>query len=272
MLPRGGCPGPLPPPRFDNSRGGIAQSRPIPRVLAILGGELSGDSAPPAFWRLHGGRVFRIPQTLHFPVVLPYNANPRPTRPTPPTAMRDTPSDSLAALISARRTIHDFTAGRVPEQALIRDALEVARWAPNHYLTEPWRFYLPGAESVERICQLYAGLSQGNERAAKIKLARWRAMPGWLVVSCRRSEDARRAREDYAACCCVVQNLMLLLWEQGVGMKWSTDKLVGMAEFYAILGAEPEKEEVVGMFWYGYPATVPTTRRTALEACVQALP
>ena len=169
---------------------------------------------------------------------------------------------NLSELIKSRRTIHRFKAGVTPAEATLRAALEQAAWAPNHHLTQPWRFYLLGAKSKERICRLNAeqvGERQG-ERAGQLKLKRWRDMPGWLVLTCRRSSDTRVMREDYAACCCVVQNLMLLLWEEGIGMKWTTGDVIRTPAFYEIIRADPQQEEVVGLFWYGYPARVPTAQ------------
>lgn len=186
--------------------------------------------------------------------------------------MTEPPAVNLTELIIKRRTIHDFIAQRVPDPGLVRQALETACWAPNHHLTAPWRFYFPGAEAVEKICQLYAEASAGNPRAARIRLARWRSMPAWLIVSCLRCADARQAREDYAACCCLVQNLMLLLWEQGIGMKWSTNDIVRTDAFCEILGAPKDQEEVVGLFWYGYPAAVPAGRRASAADYMRVLP
>ena len=53
--------------------------------------------------------------------------------------------DLYEALLS-RRTIYAFEDRPVPGEALLR-ALEAARWAPNHKLTEPWRFSVLGAET-----------------------------------------------------------------------------------------------------------------------------
>ena len=47
----------------------------------------------------------------------------------------------LASAIRDRRTIKIFEQ-RAVDHNIIRDAIEVARWAPNHHLTEPWHFYL----------------------------------------------------------------------------------------------------------------------------------
>jgi nitroreductase len=68
------------------------------------------------------------------------------------------PSEStLTQLIRSRRTVYAFRAERAPRDALDR-ALDAARWAPNHRLTEPWRFYVLGPETAEAACALNARL------------------------------------------------------------------------------------------------------------------
>ena len=52
-------------------------------------------------------------------------------------------------LIKSRRTIHQFKPGACPDEAVVRAAMEQAMWAPNHHLTQPWRFYLLGERSKE---------------------------------------------------------------------------------------------------------------------------
>ena len=47
-------------------------------------------------------------------------------------------NSDLTEVIRARRTIGSFRA-EVPPSELIESALELARWAPNHKKTEPWR-------------------------------------------------------------------------------------------------------------------------------------
>jgi len=171
-------------------------------------------------------------------------------------------NDAIAELLRGRRTIHNFQAEPVP-QALLLQALELARWAPNHHLTEPWRFYLPGpatiAEIIDLNCRLVA--AQKGAAAADNKRRRWASMPGWLVLTSQRSDKPVCQQEDYAACCCAVQNMQLYLASKGVGVKWSTGTVTREAAFYQILGADPEQEQVVGLFWYGYPVLTPPRRR-----------
>lgn len=176
----------------------------------------------------------------------------------------------MAALIRARRTIHDFAAG-VPPRTLVLEALDAARWAPNHHRTEPWRFTLLGEQTIARVIELNTELvrAKSGDTAADKKRARWLAMPGWLVVTCQHSDDAATEREDYAACCCAVQNFALALWAHGVGTKWSTGKVVRDPRFLAAIGADAAREFVVGLVWYGYPGEVPAQSRQPLSAVLR---
>ena len=86
--------------------------------------------------------------------------------------------EALDALLRARRTVHEFL-DEPPPAAALEHALEVARWAPNHHLTEPWRVYALGPVAQRRIAEQNAELVRAarGERAAEVKLKRWLAMP-----------------------------------------------------------------------------------------------
>ena len=170
--------------------------------------------------------------------------------------------EGLATVLRERRTVHDFTALVVPLE-IITEAVDVARWAPNHHRTEPWHFYLLDQNTGGRVSDLNAEMlrkSKGDKIAA-IKRKRWSSMPGWMVVSCLHSDDEVRAREDYAACCCAVHNMAIYLWGHGIGMKWTTGEVIRDPRFFDIVGMDHDQVYVVGLFWYGYPARIPTQHR-----------
>ena len=81
-------------------------------------------------------------------------------------------------------------------------------------------------------------------------------MPGWLVVTCVKSDDdmnnyTSQAREDYAACCCAVQNICLSLHAQGIGTKWTTGAVNFDDRFAKAVGFDHDKEYTVGTIWFG---------------------
>ena len=175
-------------------------------------------------------------------------------------------SSALQQLINGRRTVHDFLDQSVPQQDIV-SAISSARWAPNHLRTEPWHFYLLSRRQADQVCELNTALVRATkgEKVAEVKHRRWMAMPGWLVLSCPKSDDAIREREDYAACCCAAHNFSLVLWEHGIGVKWTTGAVTRDTGFFDIIGADFAEEFIVGLFWYGYPKTIPEQHRRPVE-------
>lgn len=172
-------------------------------------------------------------------------------------------SDEVAQVLRERRTVGAFLP-EPPPVTVIDAALELATWAPNHRKTEPWRFYRLGPQTASAVCTLNAAIvaeKKGHD-AGEAKRRQWSAVPGWLVVTCRRSPDELLQQEDYAACCCAIQNFSLALWSAGVGTKWSTGDVTRHPEFFRLLGINSGEEQVVGLLWYGYPQSVPTQTRS----------
>ena len=104
------------------------------------------------------------------------------------------------------------------------------------------------------------------------KLKRWRQIPGWLLLTCPRSDDELREQEDYAACCCAAQNMILYLWHEGIGVKWTTGEVLRDERFYRITHINIASTFIVGLFWYGFAEVIPAARRKPLEEVLFALP
>ena len=173
---------------------------------------------------------------------------------------------SLECTILGRRTIHSFTTAKVSDD-LIERAIDVACWAPNHFLTEPWRYYLLSDEPRNQIIDMNhrENLTNKGARFADVKKNRWLTVPGWLVITSKRAANDKEERENYAACCCAAQNLMLFLWTKGVGVKWTTGNIIETSDFANIVGFTINAERPIGMFWYGYPETIGKQIRQPLK-------
>lgn len=178
----------------------------------------------------------------------------------------DVSPQQAAQLIRGRRSVDRF-APELPDAAIVRAAVETARWAPNHRLTNPWRFYLLGAQTRAAVIDLNTSLvaQQRGDAAAAAKDKRWRGVPGWLVVTCRHDADERVAREDYAATACAVQNLMLYLHSAGVASKWTTGAVTRAARFGEICALETQREYCAGLIWYGYAQRSPRSQRQPVD-------
>lgn len=176
-------------------------------------------------------------------------------------------------IIKSRRSISAFKP-EIPPDKLIKKAIELASWAPNHHLTEPWRFYLLGSETKQAIVELNAKIvsKKKGKEAGKKKEKKWSEIPGWLVVTMTKSKDQLQQQEDYAACSCAIQNLALYLWKKEVGIKWTTGDVTRDQKFYDLIWVDPEVETVVGLIWYGYPEETPNSQRKSIEEIIVRLP
>lgn len=179
----------------------------------------------------------------------------------------------FAEVLRGRRTINLYLQTPVPME-LVREAIESATWAPNHHVTEPWHFYHLGSESIDACLELVREITTARKdaKAGDFKAKSWSEKPGWLVVTCQKSDNSLRYREDYAACAAAVQNFMLYLWKAGVGSKWTTGAITRDPRFYDIIGIDGIKEDVVGLVWYGYPKLTPSQQRAGLDKVISELP
>jgi nitroreductase len=185
----------------------------------------------------------------------------------------DAAVDIIANLIRNRRTTNLFEPEPV-DNGILLDAIELARWAPNHRLTEPWRFYLLGEVTAAAAAACWAELEAElkGQAAGEARRQRLESIPGHFVLTSAKDEDSLIELENYAACCCAAQNLMLYLWQLGVGVKWTTGAITREPRLYRLLGIDSERERIVGYFWYGRPKVVGEQRRRAVEEIVASLP
>jgi nitroreductase len=180
-------------------------------------------------------------------------------------------------LLVGRCTVHDYEPRPLPAGAL-RRAFEAALAAPNHRLTEPWRFTVVGPVARERIIEIAIAIKAKGAPPRPELIETTRRKMGrsaeLLVVSQVKHTDPETAREDYAAVACAIQNLCLSLWAEGVGSKWSTGGATTAAATYELLGLDSAIEEIVGFVWAGIPAQSATKakRRLAVSDVVRSVP
>lgn len=163
----------------------------------------------------------------------------------------------VAHAIRERRTIKKFKADPV-SQELVCELLNIAVWAPNHGLREPWRFVLFMDEGKQVIVD--AIIENAVKKRDPEMLLR---VPAYLLVITKEDTRVRERDEDYAAACTLIQNFQLAAWEKGVGVIWKTEPFTYQPGFLQAVGVE-EGEKLVGMLQLGYPEVIPEARpRTA---------
>lgn len=175
--------------------------------------------------------------------------------------------------LMSRRTVHEFRPEVLPEGVLER-ALECALRAPNHKLTNPWRFIRVGRVARKAFVDVAAERKFGEGYSEKQREMLGRKMetsPEFVVVTQVIAGDAHRRREDYAAVACAIQNMCVALWADGVASKWSTTGAIEDARVYDLLGVDPAVEEIVGVVFAGFAEVVPQTPRRPLHEVLRSV-
>jgi nitroreductase len=141
--------------------------------------------------------------------------------------------------IRTRRTHKAF--GREPlSRGQIDELLELARWAPNHNLTAPWRFRVLGPRTLERLKG-----AAGPEGAAKLDRA-----PTLIVVSCALGADPIQNEEDLHATAVASYIVLLGAHARGLAGYWRTPALLWTEGGKEAVGL-PDSERFVGLLHLG---------------------
>ncbi|WDF04509.1 nitroreductase family protein [Shouchella hunanensis] len=175
---------------------------------------------------------------------------------------------TIDSIIKGRRSIKKFKSDAVSIDEII-SLLEVAKWAPNHKLTEPWRFILFADEGKEAFINAYKksqlGADQTLPEKAKKKAAYFNQIPLHLVVVMPEHPRQKTWDEDYGAVSAMIQNFQLAAWARGIGMIWRTNDWIYDPIFREAIGVE-SGEKIIGTLMIGYADFVPEAKeRTSIK-------
>jgi nitroreductase len=168
---------------------------------------------------------------------------------------------TLADLAAARRTHKAFGPQRVPRATLV-ELFDVARLAPNHHLTQPWRFRVLGPEALARLKE-----AAGPSEAEKLERA-----PTLIAVSAALSGELIQDEEDICAVAAAITLILLGATERGLASYWRTPGILRTARGREAIGIPPG-ERVLGLIHLGPPAREPAPReRRPVRQFVEFLP
>jgi nitroreductase len=178
----------------------------------------------------------------------------------------------VSEAIATRRSVRQFIDQRV-SRAEIERILDAAVRAPNHRMTQPWRFHVLGPEAR----RAYAAVL-GARKATRIEdpeaaraviekvTSAAVALPAQIAVSIVLAESPEVREEDYAATMMAVQNMLLTAHAMGLGSHVKTGAVMEDPRAREALGV-PDGMRIVALIDLGAPAQMPEPkpRRTAAE-------
>jgi len=176
--------------------------------------------------------------------------------------------------IQGRTSVRHYRAELVPRET-IELLLECAVRAPNHKLTEPWRFAVLTGEAKSTLAEIkarhrlkrYQDPASAEALAAMDKVRRETLeAPAVIVIMSRVHEDEVTREEDYAAVMMATANLMTAAQSLGLGTYLKTGGVMRDPALVELVGLL-DGYRIVGVLSVGYPveAQPPRRRRPAGE-------
>ncbi|WP_438351356.1 nitroreductase family protein [Paenibacillus sp. FA6] len=182
---------------------------------------------------------------------------------------------NISEAIRTRRSIGKVTEEDVPVSA-IEQILEAGTWAPNHRLTEPWRFFVLRGEGRKLLGHALADIAvkatvdpTSPEAQAAAESARKKPMraPVIITVAVTPKEQANIIElEEYGAVFSAIQNMLLEAHALGLGAIWRTGEPTYQSQMNEHFGLSP-KDKVLGFIYLGIPVgdRIQQSKRTPFQ-------
>jgi nitroreductase len=169
--------------------------------------------------------------------------------------------EGFSELIRSRRTHKSFGPEPVPPETL-DELLELARWAPNHHRTNPWRFRVVGPETLARLKD-----AAGPAEAPKLERA-----PTLVLASAILSGDLQQDEEDICATAAAIYAVLLSAHARGLAGYWRTPRVLRTKAGRDAVGL-PNGERFLGLIHLGTPrSNPPQPERADLDSYRSFLP
>lgn len=180
----------------------------------------------------------------------------------------------LSELIRTRRNTPPASMSlELIPKAQIEQILEQANYAPNHKMTQPWRFRVLVGEKKAALGQLLAEVYTQNtpvEKFSQVQYNKYLNNPSKgshiIAIGVHLDPEKRLPEwEEITAVAMSVQNMWLTAHDLGLAGFWSSPKAIESEPVKAFLqfGAQ---EKCLGFFYVGYPTVaLPEPARTSME-------
>lgn len=177
--------------------------------------------------------------------------------------------------IQNRRSVFQSQfSGEKVDDAIVRQMLENANWAPTHKFTEPWRFIVFTGDGISKLAEVQASLyKEVTQASGTYKEDRYQNLltkphlsSHIIAVAMKRDEKKSLPEiEEVGAVFCAIQNILLTAAAYGVGCYLSTGGVTYFKEAPGVFGLE-EDDKLLGFLHLGIPkGPIPEGRRKPIE-------
>jgi len=188
----------------------------------------------------------------------------------------ESPNEVIRA-IRTRRSAGKLRAEQPLSREIIETVLEAATWAPNHHLTEPWRFVVITGGERSRLGDAMADAvlstpSNPPSSAETVERERARPLTAPVVIAaiCSPSQEERVvAQEELVAGGGALQNMLLASHSIGLGTKIKTGAYSYSQVIRSFLNMK-DSESLIAFVYLGFPeGEAKPGKRTGIQGKVE---
>ena len=176
--------------------------------------------------------------------------------------------------IRGRRSVFpkQLEAGKQVEDAVVKQILENATWAPTHGCTEPWHFVVFTREGLSKLADFQSELYR-QEAGEKFKEGTYKSLQenplkaSHVIAICMKRDPNKKFPEveEICAVACAVQNIYLSVTAYGLGGYWTTGGVTYKESAKPFFGLGPD-DKLLGFFYLGHVAVPsPPGKRKPVE-------
>lgn len=170
-------------------------------------------------------------------------------------------------LIRKRRSVFpQFYTGEKVDDQIIHQMIDNARWAPNHKLTEPWRFIVFTGEGIKQLAEAQASVYKdvttrdGSFKEDKHKSLLTKPLLSSHIIAVCMKRDPKKSVpeiEEVGAVFCAIENMYLTATAYGVGTYLSTGGITHFDEAKKVFELGPD-DKLLGFMHVGIPKSIST--------------
>ena len=187
-------------------------------------------------------------------------------------------NESIDRVIQSRRSTKPrlFNGKKIADE-IIWQVLENANWAPNHGLTQPWRYKVYTESGLSKLADFQADLYKKLTPEDNFKPEKYQRMKtnltksSHVVVICMERQKSEKIPEieEIEAVACSVQNMALTAAAYDLCSFWGSGGITYTPELKEFLGLGA-KDKCLGYLYLGYSDTPATaSRREPIKAKVE---
>lgn len=167
----------------------------------------------------------------------------------------------ISAIIKDRRTIYpeDFSDRKIHKE-VVEMIIGNATWAPNHGMTQPWRYKIFTGAGIEKFAKFQSDTYKKITASDKFDIGKFEKLQSRpklaqvIIAICMERQKIEKIpeMEEIEAVACSVQNMYLTCTAYGIGAYWGTGGVTYTNEMKKFLGLG-EKDKCLGFLYLGYP-------------------